>query len=493
MSQLLNVHVRVNDESTGRPTPVRIRFGGPNGEYYPPLGHSPDFALGRNEDVGGHVYLAKKHFAYIDGAAEFTLPTGVALSIEISKGPAYMPVRQAVTLGTGQLSLRFSVSRCLAENWQHVTAADTRCHFLTPHSAKLEAAAEGLDLVHLLAAVHHAPSPDGHMYRVVPNLTALSGQAPALDSVYVNTFNVHPVLGRLSLLHSHRAVFPLTFGHNDETDDWSLGDWCDQCRRKKGLVIWSDAYRAGAGLPGGEALINAILGKVGAIEIDSVERSAPFLNHWYRLLDAGIRLPLVGSSGKDSNRIALGSMRTLTAPSSYSEWVEHVRAGRTVASNSPFLSLTVNEQPFESRLVHDGAPFRLRAEAASSAPFEKLELIANGEVIRSIGGTAAPVTTATLEVEHSLPKGGWLAARCWGASRPELYPYTPVFAHTSPCFVEVVGEPSRRQSSAIHMLAKEIEVVRSWVESEGRFTQARHREQLLSRCDEAMAKLVAGP
>ncbi|MBO0697905.1 MAG: hypothetical protein J2P46_05905, partial [Zavarzinella sp.] len=86
----LLIHVRVTDAATGRPTAVRIRIGGPNGEYYPPLGRPTEFPVGRNEDVGGHVYLHQKRYAYIDGGAEFPLPTGVPLGVEIAKGPAYV-------------------------------------------------------------------------------------------------------------------------------------------------------------------------------------------------------------------------------------------------------------------------------------------------------------------------------------------------------------------------------------------------------------------
>src|SRR5215213_4240611 len=179
----LLVHVRVTDAATGQPTPVRVRIGGPNGEYYHPLGRPPDFPVGRNEDVGGHVYLNQKRYAYIDGGAEFPLPAGVPLSVEIAKGPAYLPVRETVTLGEGQLTLRYSVRRSADERWTDLVAVDSRGHFLTPHSAQLEGAAEGLDLVNLLATVQDYPSPDGHMYRVIPNITAFSGQGPAVGGV----------------------------------------------------------------------------------------------------------------------------------------------------------------------------------------------------------------------------------------------------------------------------------------------------------------------
>jgi hypothetical protein len=496
VSQTLNVHVRVNDMTTRRPTPVRIRIGGPDGHYYYPFGRPADFPVGRNEDVGGHVYLDGKRDCYIDGWAEFPLPTGVPLQVEISKGPAYLPIRETVTLGAGQLTLRFAVRKWTDGAWGKLVAADTRAHFLTPHSAQLEAAAEGLDLVNLLATVQDYPSPDGHVYRTIPNIMAFSGQASAVPGVVVNTLNVHPVLGRLGLLNCHRAVYPLTFGHADETDDWSLSDWCDQCHRKKGLVVWCDAYRPEAGLPGGEALVNAILGKIDAIEFDALERTAAFLPMWYRLLNAGIRLPLVGGSGKDSNRIALGGMRTLTPVAdvkSYPDWVDHVRAGRTVATNGPFLSITIDEHRLlKPAPLQAGRPVRLKAKAESVVPFERLELIANGSAIATAKPSGVGIISASVEADASLPAGGWVAARCWGAARPELYPHVPAFAHTSPVFVEAAGQPTPRKPEAVAAVQREVEAVRHWIETEGRFTIPRRKDHLLNLCDAAIERL-AGP
>ena len=484
MSQTLNVHVRVNDSDTGRPTAVRIRIAGPEGEgqYYPPLGHAVDFPVGRNEDVGGHVYLNGQHHVYIDGGCEIPLPTGVLLEVEISKGPNYTPIRETITLGAGQLTLRYAVRKWTDESWNEIVHADSRSHFLSSHAAKLEAEAEGLELVNLLATVQDYPSTDGHMYRVTPNLSAFSGQSPSIEGVYVNTFHVHPALGRMSLLNCHRPVFPLTFGHMDETDDWSLADWCDQCHRKKGLVVWCDAYRQEAGLPGGDALIDAVLGKIDAIEMDAHARSTSFLPQWYRLLNGGIRLPLVGGSGKDSNRIALGGVRTLTpagASRTYAEWIEAVRTGRTIATNGPLLRWAIDGQLFATNITSiDDQPVRFKAELASSEPIERFEIIANGLVIASSSADH-------IEVEHRLPEGGWLAARCWSTAKSRLYRHVPIFAHSSPVWVNA----PRRQPTAVASLKREIEGVRQWIETTGRFTNATRKEHLLSLCDAAERKL----
>jgi hypothetical protein len=480
----------VNDAATGQPTPVRIRFADAEGRYYPPLGRPVEFPVGRNEDVGGHVYLNGKRYAYIDGTCEIPLPTAVPLSVEISKGPAYFPIRETVTLGEGQLAFRFAIQKWDVFGASPIRAADTRCHFLSPHAAQLEGAAEGLDFVNLLATVQDYPSTDGHMYRIVPNTTAFSGQHPATGGVFVNTFNIHPLLGRVGLLNSHRAVYPLTFGHMDETDDWSLCDWCDQCHRKKGLVVWCDAYRSEAGLPGGEALIAAILGKVDAIEIDAHERTTPFLTAWYRLLNAGIRLPIVGGSGKDSNRVAIGGMRTLTPSEesqSYADWVECVRAGRTVAGNGPKLRLLADEQPVGPRHIEKSPrPTRLWATVRSRDHVNRIEVISNGEVI----GSSNESGEHSLVIEHAFAESCWIAARCWGTTKPDLYPHVPVFAHTSPVWVEVAGRPFPAKPSAVAALQREIASVRHWTETAGRFTNPRRKEHLLSLCDAAAAKLA---
>jgi hypothetical protein len=179
------------------------------------------------------------------------------------------------------MALRFAIERWIDPNKDGVYSGDTRCHFLTPHSALLEGEAEGLNVVNLLARVHHIPGQDGQLYPTVANLDAFSGEKCSLGRerhlVAVNTLNTHPVLGRLGLLNCHRIVHPLTFGGLDAADDWSFSDWANRCHRKNGLVIWCDAFRQDEGLPGGEACVALILGQVNAVELDAAASARLFL------------------------------------------------------------------------------------------------------------------------------------------------------------------------------------------------------------------------
>lgn len=496
---VLNVHVRVNDSATGRPTPCRLRIAGPDGRYLPPLGRPADFPIGRGEDVGGHVYLHQKRYAYIDGSAEIPLPTGTPLSVEISKGPGYVPIVTTVTLGEGQMALRYALTAWAGHDRDDLIVGDARCHAIPPHAADLEAAAEGVDVVQLLASVQDHLSEDGHRYSIIPNMVAFSGEETAFvrqarGGVVVNTFNVHPTLGRLALLNCHRAVYPLTFGHTDENDDWSLIDWCNQCHRKKGLVVWCDAYRPDSGMNGGEGIVAALLGKIDAIEMDGRERPTPFLPNYYRLLQAGVRVPLVGSSAKSSNRQAIGGMRTITPGGDgprHSTWIEHVREGRTFVSNGPYLHWSIDGEAWPTKITTDGSkPVQCLVEVSSIVPFERLELLANGQVIADARPHGDSIYSATIQHDHPVSDGQWIAARCWGNARTPvtelLCPGGPVFAHTSPTWVEVADRPMPRLESARKALRAEIERLLEWIDSEGRFANPRRRDQMREHAQEAL-------
>src|SRR5262245_24350388 len=161
---MFNVHLRVNDAATGQPTPVRIRIAGPDAREYVPLGCVAEFPLGRNEAVGGHVMIGRERFHYIDGSCEVPLPGGGPLMFQVAKGPEYAPLTQTINVGTGQMAIRITVARradLRAEGWY---SGDTRCHFLTPHAALLEAMGEDLAVVQLLVTEALVAAQDGVNY-----------------------------------------------------------------------------------------------------------------------------------------------------------------------------------------------------------------------------------------------------------------------------------------------------------------------------------------
>lgn len=495
---MLTIHLRINDTGTGKPTPVRLRISGPDGTHYAPFGRLTEFATGKNEDVGGHLRLGQERWCYIDGACEVRLPAGVPLRVQATKGPEYRPLDQTVTLGSGQMALRFGIER-----WSDVRAdgwvpGDVRAHFLTPHAAALEAAAEDLSVVHLLAGTQPLPSLDGTAYPTVGNLLAFSGQQPALTAegplVAVNTLNEHPVLGRVGLLHCHRPVYPLAFGGPDDTDDWSVSAWCNQCHRKGGLTVWVDPFTTNGGMAGGEALVALLLGKIDAIEYDGRPRRQPLLPMWYRLLNAGVRVPLVGGSGKESNASPLGSPRTYARlpagePMTLGGWVEAVRAGRCFVTTGPLLSLTVNDHGSgEVVPVDSGEPVSVRATARCLKTFDRLEVVADGQVVATAEPSVADgVVSADVEFSHQADSSVWIAARCAGVSGTTAHP--AVFAHTAPVYFRPPRAPLRA-GDVTAALRKGVEATREWVTTVGRFADPRRKADLIDLCDQALAVLA---
>ncbi len=468
---MLAVHLRINDSETHQPIPVRIMITGPDGESYAPLGATAEFSLGFGEDVGGKIRQGQAVAYHVSGQCEIRLPAGWPLRIRATKGLEYQPLDQVVTLGAGQMALRFEMSRWWNRAEDGWMTADARSHFQSPHSAALESAAEDLDLTNLLVREHLYLASDGNTYQSTPNHAAWSGQSPALSlhdsQVVVNTWNTHRVLGNIALLNSHRPVYPLVFGQPYSSDDWSLVDWCQQCHRKKGLVTWTDAFQP----EGGEALVAAILGQIDALEWSASPRKVPLIQWYYRLLNAGIRLPLVGASAKSSNRVALGSIRTYAQVDpqnrTYAGWIDAVRAGRTFVTNGPILRQT---QSANSWSVH--------AECLTS--FEKLEMVRDGDVVSSsVPAKEKGLWIVSLEHEFST-EYGWMAARCVGGESP-LDSGATNFAHTSPIY----GVSKTHDEKSIHALIGCLERVRDWAGTQAQFLEAKWRDQLLRNCTEA--------
>jgi hypothetical protein len=492
---LQQVHLRVNDAATGKPTPVRLRITDSAGTYYAPYGRLTEFAAGPNQDVGGNVYVGVKPWAYIDGACEILLPSG-PLHIEIWKGPEYKPIDEEITLLAGTMALRLQIERWSDVRKQGWYSGDTRAHFLSPDAALLEGQAEDVAVVNLLAKETALKDAFGKTVSAIPNIVAFSGQTFARESsdcgVAVNTQNVHSELGSLGLLHCHRVVYPLTC----DSGDWRLEDWCDQCHRKHGLVVWTNPLHQSADFLYGEPLADAILGKVDAFEVTFWEDS-PFdvMVEYYRLLDAGLVLPLVGASGKDSNGLALGSMRTYAQlpagePFTYKRWIEAVRLAHTFVSNGPLLQWLINGATPASRLeVAPGSPLRVRVEAKSIVPFEQLELLWNGEVIANATPASELPHAATLEHEFPATQSGSLAASCRGATPLSSRPAPQrVFAHTSAVAVRLTGAPEWARKTVQHF-SSELDRMLRWANEKARCETPAQREKLAHVFEAARTEL----
>ena len=114
-------------------------------------------------------------------------------------------------------------------------------------------------------------------------------------------------------------------------------------------------------------------------------------------------------------------------------WAEGVRAGRAVVTNGPLLELTVNGQ--EPGAVLDAPVAEGRARVVFHRPIEKLEIIANGQVVAARAGDGA-ATELTLPFTVDTSDSTWIAAR---ASSPKIENEPDIRAHTNPACCAAAG------------------------------------------------------
>jgi hypothetical protein len=475
-AKLQTVHVRVNDAATGQPTPCRVKFLGQDVTYYAPLGRPTEFATEDGEDVGGSVHIKRRgRWAYINGTCEIQLPAE-PIDVSIEKGFEYRPIAKQIDLKPGQLSIRLSLERWHDARKDGWYSGDIHAEYLTPHTALLEAAAEDLTVVNLLAKSAYVLTSERSNRFSFPNIDAFSGQRPALESpghmVVVNTLNRHEELGELVLLNCHRVVYPLSFGAPLGPDNWTLADWCDQCHRKGGLVV-SDGI-------GG--LAELILGKVDACKAFIENQEDWFiLSPYERLIQIGFRIPLVAGSKKRSNARALGSFRTYARLQqdealTYRAWIEAVRAGRTFISNGPLLYLTVNGQDPGSvvKLEAPGQKVHVHAEVHCRFPMQRLGVYLPGRERLSID---MDESQERLAIDRELPMdcSGTISASCIGQTQ---------HVATSPIYVEVAGGRTpdhvcaSRTADAKDLL-KDLEEKVSWINTRACFENDHQRERLI--------------
>ena len=440
------VHVTVTDE-TGEVVPCRVAFSSELGVPFPPHGHHSPVHSGLrpwNLDVGGDVALGEVTYAYIDGRCQGWLPRGPVV-VEVARGFEYEPVVQIVDIAAGQQKLDLQIQRWTDMNRDGWYSGDTHVHFLSPQGALTEAAGEGLNVVNLLQAQW------GNLFTNIEDFTGRAATSEdGLTTVHVSQENRQHVLGHLSLLGLREPVYPLSSDGATEAEpggflETTTSRWADAAHVQGGTVVVPHMPT-----PNGETAVLVATSRADALEM--IDFNSFEHLEYYRYLNGGYRLPLVGGTDKMEATIPVGEYRTyaqLDDEFNFDRWLAAVRAGRTFATSGPMLRFTVDGQgpgAFITRPV--GARVTVHAKAESIFPIHTLQIVQGGEVIAEESAVDG-VRVLELESDVVVTAHGWLAARCAGpgytaGSRHYDHDRRAVMAHTSPVYVET-GErhPSR--------------------------------------------------
>ncbi|MEN9937054.1 MAG: hypothetical protein RLZZ387_3633 [Chloroflexota bacterium] len=436
------VRVTVLDDATGNPVPCRVHFRSPEGLPYQPHGHHNHVNSNLDTwhvDVGGDLRLGQVTYAYTDGQCQGWLPRGDMI-VDVARGPEYEPLRQRVTIAPGQQELTLRLKRWTDMNARRWFSGDTHVHFLGSGGAHREAQAEDLNIVNLLQ------SQWGHLFTNTEDALGATHSNGGRTIVYTSQENRQHLLGHLTLLGLKAPVMPWCTDGPDEAElggslETTLAHWADACRAQGGTVVIPHLPN-----PNGEPAALIATGRADAVEM--IDASDYKHAEYYRYLNCGYRLPLVGGTDKMDSAVPVGLYRTYAhipdEEFSYDAWCRALRAGRTFLSAGPILSFSVEgAQIGDTLTIPSAGTLEVEATAESIFPIHTLEIVMGGQVVAS---TEEPKGARRLSLRAKIPVRGntWLAARVGGPRYYEMQRFHDcwkrgMFAHTSPVYVAVGG------------------------------------------------------
>jgi hypothetical protein len=476
------VKLRAVERSSSRPVPVKLHVHGEAGEYLAPVDrhripnpawfedYSADFIHGATWESNDET----PHFCtYIPGETSIDLPLGLVY-IEVAKGFEIRPVRQVIEVTPDTQEITIEIDRVLPWREQGWVTADTHVHFPSPMTALLEGAAEGINVVNLLASqwgelMTNAGDFDGKNTWGSPET---GGDGEYL--VRVGTENRQHVLGHISLLgYKGQIIAPMTTGGPDES---ALGDpveillteWARQCKTQGGLVVIPHFPN-----PRLEPAATIVSDDADAIEMTSWGNLYggidPYsLADWYRYLNCGYLVPIVGGTDKMSANTPIGAVRTYARiatdqPFTYETWMEAVRRADTFVTYGPLLEFNVDGQPMGSciKMSASGGTVDVTWQVASvTIPMSRIELIMNGEIRESV---AVSPEEGSGHWSVKVDKSSWLALLVRGhyADKPEI-----ITAHSSPVMIDVGDSPIPAAADAVTIL-EQIEGALAYLDTVG--------------------------
>ena len=481
------VTIRVVDKASGKPVAVKLHLHGQAGEYLAPVDRSSivngDFFQDYSVDF---THQGIHHCTYINGQTTVELPLG-RVYLEITRGFEVRPIRRVlrVTRATGQVVIE--LDRVLPWRQAGWVSADTHVHFLSPGTAQVEGAGEGLNVVNVLVtqwgeSVVGIGDFDG---RTTHGAVEAGGDGEHL--VRVGSENRQHVLGHISLLgYNGPLIAPMCTGGADEGTmgdavDALLTEWARQCRRQGGVVVMPH-YPS----PRGEFAASIVSGAVDAVEMCSWTTYGrtyggidPYsLSDWYRFLNCGYFVAAVGGTDKMNAQTAVGTIRTYARlapdrPFDYEAWKDAIRRGETFATYGPLMEFAVEGKPAGTRmkLPATGGTLDVTWHAASvTIPMTRVELVVNGEIRHS---QAVDPREAAGHWSVKLDRSSWLALLIRGrqGDRPEV-----IAAHSSPVMVDVAGTEFLAAADALTIL-EQIEGAMAFIDTLAtRAATARHKQ-----------------
>lgn len=455
---------------------------------------------------------ADRPFFHADpGTTELTVPAG-ALHVEAARGLEFERLATDLDLAADEVGdVTYDPARRfdpVAAGWYgadlHVHLNYSGDHVLHPADARRMQVGEGLHLMVLTAGNLGGPliydlevleATAGTDLWSVPDLPSTGGGAgPVVARAGLEFRNA--MLGHVHGLGLTGVPELRTTGDEGTDHPWDSPPNEVACRQMRDLGAVTtyahpvfaagddphDLFRPFRMVEARELVADAALGVVDAVELVSCfdDHGAQVLYH--HLLSCGLRL--AATAGTDTFlSFAHGPVPASNPPGwgrvyaqlgegalTVESFSAAVRAGRTLVTNGPWLTLEVDGHGPGTRLERRaGDRVRVRASVTGSG-VDRL-------VLYGPDGELASTPGALLEHEMVPDDGVWLAAAAHGGQDDPHTVGAPVFAHTSPVWVDVEGRGVARAASARWCLAL-LDGVHELATEHGRFDPHEHDRQL---------------
>ena len=433
-------------------------------------------------DAAGKPYLVPGAVTYsrrgedhsvVDQYATVPLAPG-PYRIRAEKGPEFRPVEQTVVVTPGEptrVDLEIPRFYNLAElGWY---SGDLHIH-RNPEELPLIARAEELHVAPAITRHLGGARPPAQPYPATPFIPADSTHFVSVQNQEVER-----------LVQGHGAVVLLNTPEAADANLTTLYPMeVDFCRRARALGGFVDAEKPfWKNIP-----VSIALGAIDAVGIvnnhfhpravmldaekwGSMDRDKPvyhtiagfaqwMMDLYYSFLDCGFRLPVSAGSASGVMPVWPGYERVyvhLSAPLTYQQWFQDLKAGRSVATNGPLLSVYLDGQPPGAEVEFEGpTSHTIVIDAHSQDRLDRVEIVFNNQVLRSFPGGGNAVFRTALNLTIAEP--GWLVVRGF-----EPVGATLRYAHSSPFYFVRNGKlpakraAARRWADYIQKLAKSVD------------------------------------
>ena len=388
--------VSIIDSLTGQPVPARVQVLSSTGDFINP----PEAIL----KVG-----SGSPFFYADGVFVVDVSRG-PVHIVAERGTEYIPAQLDLDVpaqGTVTAELRMERWNELPDKGWH--PGNTHIHYdekekRPDERLRLDSRIEDLRMtaVSILKRWDLEYATNKYTPGVLTEFTSAHHHVQCGEENRHNANGWEVGYGHIMLLNIRNVVDPVSRGTLVDAFDPDyppLSYACDDTHRQDGIVIWC---HNGKGM---EAPVAAVLGKVDAFNLFDPYWMDPEYDIYYRMLNAGIRLP--ASTGTDwfissANRVYAHT----EGPFQYESWLTALKSGRTFITNGPALDMKVQGEGIGATV--EPVPGRRLSTVVtweSHYRVDVVQILFNGKVVSS-DRISPESTEGRLEVDLDVESDG---------------------------------------------------------------------------------------